>query len=568
MSVVSPVTWRVQTGTRHPLTLRFVEIELVASSGAPVAGQECEVVAPDGWRCRATTDAQGRVRTWAPAGVELRVSFSKLDGDLWRPIGSAPEAANIEGSPRAASSNAPTRAETAAVGSAAGDPATGAAGTTVEQEEPDQVVVQLGVFFDGTGNRYDVDRACAEDDNEPTNVAKLFELYGVGGQERLYLEGVGTNDEVPECSVEAKAHEGLSAKVGQAFGAGIRNRLGRAHSELQRFAREQKKQAGDRPVLIQLDLFGFSRGAATARFFANEVKAQLGGTSEWNYAPWPPVYEWTEYLPKGVEVQLRFAGLFDTVGSVGRAGDDSEAGYNKHLHADDFGRVVHLTAFDEKREYFPLTSVLDGPGAGPDNFVEEVLPGAHSDVGGGYGGEQVTRRIYLERQRCWSGLEAKEKALRARWADTLRGKGGEVDIERVRLPKTSRRRSVEHVLYAVWVRNVKKDLSFYALERMHTLALEHDIPLRELSHLSTLQAPMDYLISTELRRLVEEYLDNGSKAAKLALDREYVHHSHQLVKRPKASVHAHKMEKDPDLAAPNGVREVFYNRQSRAEPWS
>ena len=48
--------------------------------------------------------------------------------------------------------------------------------------------------------------------------------------------------------------------------------------------------------------------------------------------------------------------------------------------------MVHLTALDEVRKYFPLSRITeDAAGTGtPAHFTELALPGAHSDIGGGY----------------------------------------------------------------------------------------------------------------------------------------------------------------------------------------
>ena len=67
---------------------------------------------------------------------------------------------------------------------------------TVSPEPP-----QFGVFFDGTGN--DIQNALADpkDDDAPTNVAKLWELYPVVSQGNIsshYSEGIGTRAGQPD----------------------------------------------------------------------------------------------------------------------------------------------------------------------------------------------------------------------------------------------------------------------------------------------------------------------------------------------------------------------------------
>ena len=72
--------------------------------------------------------------------------------------------------------------------------------------------------------------------------------------------------------------------------------------------------------------------------------------------------------------------LFDTVVSSYNSCVDV------HLKADCAERVVHLTAQDEVRKHFPLSRITEDK-AGTDipaHFTELALPGAHSDIGGGY----------------------------------------------------------------------------------------------------------------------------------------------------------------------------------------
>ncbi|MNH08552.1 hypothetical protein D3C79_679710 [compost metagenome] len=80
------------------------------------------------------------------------------------------------------------------------------------------------------------------------------------------------------------------------------------------------------------------------------------------------------------DVRFTFVGLFDTVVS------SFNSSVNVKLKADCAERVVHLTALDEVRKHFPLSRITtDAAGTSiPAHFTELALPGAHSDVGGGY----------------------------------------------------------------------------------------------------------------------------------------------------------------------------------------
>jgi hypothetical protein len=128
----------------------------------------------------------------------------------------------------------------------------------------------------------------------------------------------------------------------------------------------------------QFDIFGFSRGAAAARHFANRIQdkdrvianAIRYGMGEVNYVG----------APAG---KTRFIGIFDTVAAIGTP----QNGLNPHtantgevnimLRPGVAEKVFHITAQNECRFNFALNSVQPA-------WPELALPGAHSDIGGGY----------------------------------------------------------------------------------------------------------------------------------------------------------------------------------------
>ncbi len=194
-----------------------------------------------------------------------------------------------------------------------------------------------GYFFDGTNNDGDRDRP---DDpnapNGPTNVKILYDIYGVNGESAWYLAGVGTRESSK-----------LKKSLGLAFGYGGEARI----SDMMEHLRTQIKN-GD----CDVDVFGFSRGAAQAREFVYRVHGEYP------------------------DLKIRFLGIFDTVLSTPNPGD-------YHLKIPDAVQtVIHPVALGERRSFFPLSSIRTGPNARitqPD-WWEFGLPGAHSDVGGGY----------------------------------------------------------------------------------------------------------------------------------------------------------------------------------------
>ncbi|VEH65790.1 Uncharacterized conserved protein [Rodentibacter pneumotropicus] len=241
-------------------------------------------------------------------------------------------------------------------------------------------VIRIGVFFDGTGNNLSNDEV-GRSKNGVSNIGKLYRLYRDGerfkGQKiteceivvkAIYIEGVGT----------INGNEDYSS--GGAFGTLGGQRISRAISQIKTILAKYPA----REYQQQIDVFGFSRGAAMARDFINSLSE--------------------DDEIKGI---FKFVGLFDTVGSFGFPGDDknwkaktkdfSEGNleilvrdifdssppekyyepYNFNLSPQSAEQIVHFVAMDEYRKNFPLTNTN---GAG---LTYEFI-GAHSDVGGGY----------------------------------------------------------------------------------------------------------------------------------------------------------------------------------------
>jgi uncharacterized protein (DUF2235 family) len=193
--------------------------------------------------------------------------------------------------------------------------------------------------FDGTGN----DDQPGED--RDTNALDFFRGYDDSQANddpsmelgSLYLKGVGRR---------ARTLVGETAAL--AFGIGGHRRVRQALDRL-----ENNIEAGDAIV----DIIGFSRGAALALSFANEIAEKLPG------------------------VAIRFVGLWDVVGQFGLPGRHVNAGHRVFLPGN-VGRCYHAMALDEMRLFFPLTR-LSREGETNQRLVEAWFRGVHSDVGGG-----------------------------------------------------------------------------------------------------------------------------------------------------------------------------------------
>uniref|UniRef100_UPI0025E34837 T6SS phospholipase effector Tle1-like catalytic domain-containing protein n=2 Tax=uncultured Pseudacidovorax sp. TaxID=679313 RepID=UPI0025E34837 len=141
--------------------------------------------------------------------------------------------------------------------------------------------------------------------------------------------------------------------------------------------------------LINLSVFGFSRGAAQARAFCNFLQDILTpdptGTIKQLRGKDAPAYALA-----GIPLRVQFLGLFDTVASAGMAdaspfwrGFGGWANGTMDIpHCVE--RTVHYVAAHELRLAFPSSSTRLGPRKYPNNCLEVIYPGAHSDVGGGY----------------------------------------------------------------------------------------------------------------------------------------------------------------------------------------
>lgn len=124
--------------------------------------------------------------------------------------------------------------------------------------------------------------------------------------------------------------------------------------------------------VINLSFFGFSRGAALARAFANRVIAKCSRDGDM-------------FLYEGYPLRLNFMGIFDTVASFGVPAQNARTPFTERdlIVSSAVERCVHYIAAHEVRFSFPVDLIRkNGRLAG--EWVEKTYPGVHSDVGGGY----------------------------------------------------------------------------------------------------------------------------------------------------------------------------------------
>lgn len=279
----------------------------------------------------------------------------------------------------------PSPASITSRASAAASP--GAAVGATSQSCP-RVTLEIGVFFDGTGNN--MANAGQGDEgsyaNARSNVALLSQLYknrpaywtrnSCGGYDRkfamIYKDGIGTT-----------AGEDDSTIIGQGLGMGATGVESRVYQACLDVGHQiNRLSPGVEPVEIVLDVFGFSRGAAAARYFVNCFRQ--GYVEFWRNF----VGLRRASLPEGRNVRIRYVGIFDTVAAIGIGSNELNGAVNVHLSTAQADRIFHLTATNEYRTNFRLNHNLPGGG------VARALPGAHSDVGGGYGNTGDFVKVY------------------------------------------------------------------------------------------------------------------------------------------------------------------------------
>ncbi|MGE4606261.1 MAG: DUF2235 domain-containing protein [Myxococcota bacterium] len=256
------------------------------------------------------------------------------------------------------------------------------------------------ICYDGTGNEY------SEND---TNVVKLFQaIVRDRDQIALYDPGVGTVD-----ALGRTIGKKLGRLLGLAFGWGLTKNIEDGYSYLM-----NHYEPGDK-----LFLFGFSRGAFTARALAGMLrKVRLLERGSDELVPDASrIYNQTgnEDIAEGFgetfgrECKPYLVGVWDTVASLGHI--YGRRFFDQTLNPDTtFG--YHAMAIDEQRKKFPV-SRWDESEQKEFQTIEQVwFAGVHSDVGGFYP-ERGLSDISLE----WMAEQAEAAGLRLRegWREGL-----------------------------------------------------------------------------------------------------------------------------------------------------
>ncbi|MDN6318126.1 MAG: DUF2235 domain-containing protein, partial [Marinobacter sp.] len=447
-----------------------------------------------------------------------------------------------------------------------------------EEEGPPKVRVEAGFFFDGTGNNRNntqayqkqVDEcltanaagAMSEEDcssevsqimegsylNAETNVSKLEHMYQQGQfqsdeWEQLhhistYVSGVGTKSGEPD--------DGPS----MGLGLGEQGILKKIDEGCSNFLFQLKRNVTDRIDELVLDVFGFSRGAATARHFVSreiydttgslygEYKGRLVKAFEREGIPWPN------------KVTVRFLGLFDTVAAVADldnldfSAHDADTGrINVNLRPDDAERVVQFAARDERRHNFSLNSLRGESGNLPDHFSEWTLPGAHSDIGGGYP-YRFQERIEVRPPLVVKGKDRRNPEASFEFSRMLQERAliknegwigplnplATLDIEQERPPGLPG----GDITLRLWLdREVRGEYSRIPLYLMHKLAVDAGVPFDPiLTENPQLALPPELMT---IARNLAAHVWHGSDLlmtpeSQALLKQRYIHHSDHYLK--------------------------------------
>jgi uncharacterized protein (DUF2235 family) len=261
------------------------------------------------------------------------------------------------------------------------------------------------VCCDGTWN--DTDNQSAD-----TNVFRIARAIhatqNTGGVQQivLYLSGVGTS--------------GLEFEklVAGAIGLGVGDNIRSAYMFI-----AQNYLPGD-----EIFLFGFSRGAFTARSLAGLVNAcgilkrqKLGDLpNAWAYyrteGPHSPQqFDRTYRTDCHADAEIKFLGVWDTVGALGVPGHLFSLENAKKFAFHNTGpcavvkHACHALAIDEHRHDFVPTLWTGTAPAGV--RIEQVwFAGAHADVGGGY-----ATRTLADIPLVWMAKKAEADGLALDW---------------------------------------------------------------------------------------------------------------------------------------------------------
>ena len=260
---------------------------------------------------------------------------------------------------------------------------------------------QLIICCDGTNNNLTGRR----NDTNVTQLCELLDPDGLNGPEQLlfYDPGVGNPGELPGATLGDKIGRRFERLYGLVYGKGIYENISEAYRFLMR-----NWQPGD-----QIFLFGFSRGAFTARSVGGLV-TQFGilrpdmdvlvptllhvyfsdrekGRDEYKLITGQIGDLFSSNAAR--EASVHFVGVWDTVASVGAPLLSREITAVPTIVGKRFKHVRQALALDEFRTTFrPRPYIIQKDydyAAHGQSIAQQWFSGSHCDVGGGYDNEEA-----------------------------------------------------------------------------------------------------------------------------------------------------------------------------------
>ena len=256
---------------------------------------------------------------------------------------------------------------------------------------------RIVICYDGTWN-------ALSKPEEVTNVVRVAQAIkslssdGVTQQLVYYHEGVGNGGPIDRL-------------LGGVFGAGLRDSVKRGLAFL---ALNWDPEEPGNPIADEIYIFGFSRGAYSARALAGVIGAIRGIPRQSSFDQLETV--WNYYrgsaeqrkdrrgeiddliypMPAEKKPIIKCVGVWDTVGRYGipsglgfgalaRQATSWTRGFRDNMIGDHIEVGLHAMAIDEWRRSFSATAWVTDKEENHRPGVEQVwFAGAHSNVGGGY----------------------------------------------------------------------------------------------------------------------------------------------------------------------------------------
>lgn len=258
---------------------------------------------------------------------------------------------------------------------------------SISAPTPQRESRNIVLCFDGTNNAFL---------GEQTNVYRLYSLLDHGEQATFYAPGVGTHRRSTVFTRVrfSTLRRSLNEVRGLLFGFGFYEDVGEGYRFLMNHYLE-----GDR-----IHLFGFSRGAYTARVLAGLLhRLGLPRAGNEHLVPyaldlyrtriktrngWEPAYgkmgrfksRFSPYKFDEADAPVRYMGLWDSVSALGLV-------HRKlRLPNTDKNPIIrqarHAIALDERRGFYRPPRIYETESS--QSYREAWFAGVHSDVGGGY----------------------------------------------------------------------------------------------------------------------------------------------------------------------------------------